>query len=126
MTRLDVHGAPVCSSTAVSEGRPVRGVRRLLISPSAHLAAEECRDSVRRWALTEALEATHTLRRRSYLVMIFPRLSRLAFMDSGTEFFPLIHAPPSRNRDWRISSVTVPQSNTSVTTVASSPSGVRM
>ena len=49
-----------------------------------------------------------TLRQRSYLVMIFSSLSRLAVMDSSTEFFPLIHAPPSRNKDWRISSVTVP------------------
>ena len=68
---------------------------------------------------TEALEATHALRRRSYLVMIFSSLSRLAVMDASTELFPLIHAPPSRNRDWRISSVTVPWSNTSVTMVAS-------
>jgi hypothetical protein len=63
---------------------------------------------------------------RSYLVLIFSSLSKLAVMDSRTELLPLIHAPPSCSRDWRTPSVTVPESNTSVTTVASSPSGVRM
>jgi hypothetical protein len=47
-------------------------------------------------------------RQRSYAVVIFSSLSRLAVIDSSTELFPLIHAPPSLNRDWRISSVTVP------------------
>src|SRR6202035_1812568 len=42
----------------------------------------------------------NTLRQRSYSVLIFSSLSRLAFMDSSTELFPLIHAPPSRNMDW--------------------------
>ena len=49
-----------------------------------------------------------TLRQRSYSVLIFSSLSRLAVMDSSTELVPLIHAPPSRSRDWRISSDTVP------------------
>jgi len=68
----------------------------------------------------------NSLRQRSYSALIFSSLSRLAVMDSSTELVPLIHAPPSCRRNWRISSDTVPQSKTSVTTVASSPSGVRM
>jgi hypothetical protein len=52
-------------------------------------------------------------------------LSRLAAMDSTTGLVPLIQAPPSLRTDWRISSKG-PQSKTSVTTVASSPSGVRI
>ena len=39
-----------------------------------------------------------TLRQRSYSVLIFSSLSRLAVMDSSTELVPLIHAPPSRRR----------------------------
>lgn len=35
---------------------------------------------------------------RSYTVLIFSSLSRLAVMDSSTELVPLIHAPPSRRR----------------------------
>jgi hypothetical protein len=46
----------------------------------------------------------HPLWQRSYLVLIFSSLSRLAVMDSSTELPPLIHAPPSRRRDRRISS----------------------
>jgi hypothetical protein len=38
------------------------------------------------------------LRQRSYSVLIFSSLSRLAAMDSSTELVPLIHAPPSRRR----------------------------
>src|SRR5580658_8812889 len=60
----------------------------------------------------------------SYPVLIFSSLSRLAFMDSSTELDPLIQAPSSRRRVWGFSRG--PQSKTSVTTVASSPSGVRM
>jgi hypothetical protein len=63
-----------------------------------------------------------TLWKRSYSVLIFSSLSRLAAMDSRTGLVPLIHAPPSRRR----SSGKGPESKTSVTTVASSPSGVRM
>ena len=65
-------------------------------------------------------------RRRTYCVTIFPSRSRLAVMDSRIELFPLIQVPPSCNKDWPISSLMVPTSNTSVTTVASSPSGIRM
>ena len=36
-----------------------------------------------------------TLRQQRYSVLIFSSLSRLAAMDSDTEFLPLIHAPPS-------------------------------
>ena len=39
-----------------------------------------------------------TLRQRSYSVLIFSSLSRLAVMDSRTELVPLIHDPPSRRR----------------------------
>jgi hypothetical protein len=67
-----------------------------------------------------------TIRQRSYSVLILSSLSRVAVMDSSIELFPLIHVPPSLSSDWRISAVTVPQSKTSVTTVASSPSGLRM
>jgi len=38
------------------------------------------------------------IKRRSYSVLIFSSLSRLAVMDSSTELVPLIHAPPSRRR----------------------------
>jgi uncharacterized spore protein YtfJ len=41
---------------------------------------------------------------RPYSVLILASFSRLAVMDSRTEFAPLIHVPPSRRRDWRISS----------------------
>jgi len=58
----------------------------------------------------------------SYSVLIFSRLSRLADIDSRKELVPLIHTPPSRKRD----SDKGPASNTSVTTVALSPSGSRM
>jgi len=58
----------------------------------------------------------------SYPVLMVSSLSRLAVMDSSTELVPLIHAPPSLRR----SSGRGPQSKTSVTTAASSPSGVRM
>jgi hypothetical protein len=40
----------------------------------------------------------HTLRQRSYSVLIFLSFSRLAVMDSRTELVPLIHSPPSRRR----------------------------
>ena len=59
---------------------------------------------------------------RFYSVLIFWSLFRLAVMDSDTELVPLIHAPPSLKR----SSGKGPQSKTSVTTVALSPSGSRM
>jgi len=59
---------------------------------------------------------------RCYSVLTFSSLSRVDVMDSSTELLPLIHAPPSRKR----SSGKGPRSKTSVTTVASSPSGVRM
>jgi hypothetical protein len=39
-----------------------------------------------------------TPRQRSYPVLIFSSLSRLAVMDSSTGLVPLIHAPPSRRR----------------------------
>ena len=39
-----------------------------------------------------------TLRQRSYSVLIFSSLSRLAVMDSRIELVPLIHAPPSPRR----------------------------
>ena len=56
--------------------------------------------------------------------MIFSSLSRLAIMESSIEWFPLIHFPPSLNRGTGgLSSGTVPWSNTSVTTVTSSPIG---
>src|SRR6185312_8436123 len=61
-----------------------------------------------------------------YPVTTFSSRSRLAAMESRIELCPLIHDPPSLNRAWRTSSVTVPQSKTSVTTAASSPSGARM
>ncbi len=44
------------------------------------------------------MEREHTLRQRSYWVLIFSSLSRLAVMDSSTELVPLIHSPPSRRR----------------------------
>jgi hypothetical protein len=66
------------------------------------------------------------LRRRPYCVMTLSSLSRLAAIDSTIVLCPLIHLAPSLNRDRRTSSLTVPGSNTSVTTVAWSPSGVRM
>lgn len=72
-----------------------------------------------------SMEREHTLRQRSYWTLIFSSFSRLALMDSSTELVPLIHSPPSR-RVWRISSDREPKSKISATTVASSPSGVRM
>ena len=57
-------------------------------------------------------------------VLIFSSLSRLAVMDSSTELFPLIHAPPSRRRIGGFPPARGAWSKTSVTTVASSPSGM--
>jgi hypothetical protein len=60
---------------------------------------------VRGSACSNALKTfIDTLRQRPYSVLIFSSLSRLAIMDSSTELFPLIHAPPSRRRESRISS----------------------
>lgn len=38
------------------------------------------------------------IQQRSYLVLIFSSISRLAVIDSRTGMVPLIHAPPSRRR----------------------------
>jgi len=49
-------------------------------------------------AVPGPMEREHALRHRSYSVLAFSSLSRLAAMDSSTELVPLIHAPPSRRR----------------------------
>jgi len=65
---------------------------------SAYLAyARAARQRARLFERSEG-RFVNTLPQRSYSILIFSSLSRLAAMDSSTELVPLIHAPPSRRR----------------------------
>ena len=121
-----------CAVTALLNELPFEGRRagtppqtkRVWAIPIVRLAPTQSRRTGAGVCMLERPEdrSIETLRQRSYSVQMFSSLSRLAAMDSSTGLVPLIHAPPSRRR----SSGKGPESKTSVTTVAWSPSGVRM
>ena len=64
----------------------------------SHHSDTQCSRDHRIPCSTQTQEREHALWHRSYSVLAFSSLSRLAAMDSSTELVPLIHAPPSHRR----------------------------